>query len=368
MDPILSSASDVVGISRYSKAAQQYARYRESVDAILRSGDSKHRDMVSRANEGITRLKALNPGNVHQDSILTNLSVKYANSEYIGLSLMPVVQVGKQSGTFFTYDKRDRLAYPDDDLGPRGSANEIDEHRSTGSYFAKSYGLKNYVDGMTLANEDAPLNEMVDLVESVNEAIAFREELRIAAILGTAGNFGGNTTALGSTVRWDDAGSNPVGDIQSAIAALWNGRGRTKLVAYTSLDVWNVLSRNSQILDLFKYNGSSPGLATPQMFAQWFGIKEIYIGASRKDTANVGAAASYARIWPDVFGIVRVAEGPSLRNAAFGYTLRWGEKRTDEWFDISLGTMGGYYARTSVSEDHKIIAPDTGYLITTVIG
>ena len=363
------NAGDIVVNKRLLVQQRKYHNYLDVLKGASTSTDPAIRGAAKAANDAM-RAKFLTPGNVHVDSALTNVSIQYANEEYIGTQLMPVVTVPKLSDVYFIYDKRNRLAYPDDYMGARSSANELTESRSQGNYSCRPYGFKNYVDALTLANQDAPLNEMVDLTAAVMEAIAFREELRIATVLTTSSNFAsGNTAAIAAGSRWDTAGGgNPIKDIQAAIAGLWNGRGPSKKIGYCDLDTWNVLARHPQILDLFKYNGSSPGLATPTMLASWFDLDELLVAKARKDTANEAQTASYGRIWGNCFGVLRVATSASLRNAAFGYTLRFGPISTTQWFDQSLGTDGGYYSRVAVKEDHKVVANDTGYLITTPIG
>ncbi len=358
--------SDIVAKQRTSKGIH-YERYMQVLSQRLASNDKAVRD----ANAGLARLrqKDVAPTTVHQNATLTSISVQYANDEYIGLQLMPAVNVAKKSDVYYIYDKRSRLAYPDDELGPRGQANEISDARSTASYLCKPYGYENYVDGETLENQDAPLNEMVDLVEALAEGVAFREEMRIAAIVGVGTSYSGNTTAIAAADRWDTTGGgNPIKNIQDAVKGTWNGRGVSQLVGFCSYDVYLVLSRHPAILDLFKFTGTSPGLATPDMIAKFFGLDRILVGKARKDTANEGQTASYSRIWPDVFGVVRVATRPAIRTAAFGYTFRHGAPRVIQWFDQRLGAFGGYFAKNSVSEDHKIVAGDTGFLLTTVIG
>jgi len=354
--------------TRLARKQAAYERYMGALKDTAFSRDPKVVSSVKAANAAM-REKFLAPGSVHVDSALATVSIQYANEDYIGLELMPAVQVPKLSDVYFIYDKRNRLAYPDDYMGARSSANELTESRSQGNYSCRPYAYKNYIDALTLANQDAPLNEMVDLVASVVEAIAFRRELRIATALTTSGNYAsGNTAAISAGSRWDTAGGgNPIKDIQAGIAALWNGRGPSRKVGFCDLDTWNVLARHPAILDLFKYNGSSPGLATPTMLASWFDLDELLVAKARKDTANEAQTASYSRIWGNCFGILRVASTASLRNAAFGYTMQFGQVQTDEWFDQSVGTKGGYYARVSTHEDHKIVANDTGYLITTPI-
>lgn len=327
--------------------------------------DGKNKELVASANAGL-RAKALTPGVSHNDATISNMSVQYRNEDYIGLRLMPIIPAANKTGTYFTYDKRAQLAYPDDQLGVRGSPNEITRTRGTASFTTLAYGYKDFVDNSELQNADAPLDDLADATGGLIEAIAFREELRIAAILTTAANYSGNTTALGSTVRWDDAGSNPVGDIQSARNALWTGRGPGKVVAFTSLAAWTAMQSNAQLQAMFQY--TKDGLLKPEQWANYFGIDELLIGAARKDTANEGQTASYSRIWGDVFGLVRVATTPSVRNASFGFTFRFGGIDTAQVYDPMIGAKGGYWAKASVEEVHKIVAPDTGYLITTVIG
>lgn len=339
--------------------------YVQHVKSMFRSTDPATRELVRRANQAL-RERALTPGSVHVDTTLSNVSIQYRNGEYIGLQLMPVVKAARLSDRFFIYDKRSRLAYPDDAMGARSSPNELNENLTTDNYSCRSYGFKEYIDQLTLANQDAPLDEMVDVIANLNEGIDFREELRIASIMTTAANFGGNTTTLGSSAYWTADTSNPVVDIQNASAAMWNGRGLTKKIGYCSLNVWNALTRNAYLLNLFRYTRA--GVMQKDELAKLFGLDDILVSDARKDVANESQAASYSRIWPDVFGIVRVAQNPGIRTASFGYTFRFGEKQTNEWFDMSVGPMGGYYGRVSVTEDHKIVAPDTGFLITNPIG
>ena len=63
----------------------------------------------------------------------------------------------------------------------------------------------------------------------------------------------------------------------------------------------------------------------------------------------------------------RVRSSPSPRNATFGNTFRWQGERTRVWFEQKLFTDGGYVAQHSHHEDYKVIASDTGVLVTTPI-
>jgi hypothetical protein len=345
---------------------QKYERFMEALNEIR--NDPAYRDEWIKAGLPLIA-KDIQPADVFSSPTLSSVSIQYANDEYIGEALMPVAPVSKSTGNVPTYGQRDRVVYPDDAMANRGQATEIVETRTMTAYSLVPYGYSNFVASQTLRDQDSPLDEMVDLVESIAEGLAFRRELRIATILNATGNFGANTNAIAAADRWNTAtGGNPISDVQTADAALWSGKGPGFKAAYSSLDVYNVLSRHPDILALFQYKGGTPGLATPDMIAEFFGFKKYLVGRARQDTANEGAAsATFTRIWGDRFGIVRVAQRPSLRNAVFGYTLRQGAPLTVTEFERRMGHGGGWVAQVSVMEQSRILAATTGYLIDTPI-
>ncbi len=309
-------------------------------------------------------VRGVSPSSVHSDVFLNNMSVAYTNDAYIGERLVMPVPVTKKTDKFAIYPQRERFEYPVDLIGERAQANEISESRSSDTYSLLDYGYQNYLSQDTLDNQDPAFDERVDLIEAINEGIAFRRELRLATLLTTAANYAsGNTTTLSGSNQWDSStGGNPIKDIQNGIAALWNGPGATNIVGFCSLEVFNVLSRHPALLDIQKY--TTNGLLNRAQIANYLGLTDLLIGAARKQTANEGQTASYSRIWGLDFGIVRVAQRPSKRMASFASLFRSVEDPvTTEWFDATAGKKGGHYAKVAVSEDAKIVASNTGYII-----
>lgn len=329
-------------------------RYRESTEAEL---------LVKVADAQ----KAVTPGLVHVDTVLSMVSIMYANDEYIGERIMTPVMVGKRSDKYAVYPKRERFAFPDDEIGYRASPNELDASRTYDNYSVRDYGFKNFLDLMTAQNQDAPLNEMVDVVEAINEGMAFKREKRILAILFLAGTYGTQTTT--ATVNWNDAtGGSVIADLLAARSALWTGATPTKKIGFCPLTVWNTgIANNPALRELFKY--TEKGLATTTQIAQFFGLDDILVSQGREDTANIGQTASYARMaTADVFGIAAVAERPTVRSLHFGSTFRLnGSPRTSEWQDPSIGASGGVWARVSTSEDHKVVSSDAAFYLTSLL-
>lgn len=358
---------DVVKHQR-TERGMAYERRIKKLREGLRDKDPKVLAIKAGFDAEMARQKAIAPGAVHSNTFLTNMSVQYANDAFIGERLMPVVSVDKRSDSYATYDKRDRFAAPDDTIGPDGDAAEVTEGRSSANYSVIDRALMNHLAQETVENQDPVFDEMLDLTESVRAGLQIKREIRIASAMTTAGNYPtGNKVTLSGSDQWDSsAGGDPIGAIQTGIAALFNGTTPTRLVGFTSLDVFNVMVRHPALLDLFKY--TRDGLITSQQLAGLFGLDEILVGASRNDTANGGQTASYGRIWGKFFGIARVAVRPSRRSAHFGSTFQLStDPHAFNWFDPRKGKAGANYVKIGWSDDHKIVASDTGYLISAPI-
>lgn len=376
------SWSAVLDAQRTEKG-KQFAAWRDEVKNLLDGKDEESQRKAVLANQSFCRgvglptssgsdighieTRGVGAAAVHVDALMSNFSKMYTNDEYIGERLMPIVPVSKRSDKFLVYPKRERFAFPDDALSERAESNEISESRSTDNYSVKDYGLSNYLDLETLNNQDAPLNEMLDLVEAVLEGMAFKREGRIATIVQASANYSGNTAA--AITKWDTAstGGSIVADILAAKDALWRGKNPTRLIGVTTLDNWNTcIVNNPALTDKYKYTNS--GFYTPDLIAGWFGLDEILIGKARQDTANEGQTASYSRMWSsDFFAIVAVAQRPSLRSLHFGSTFRMKDSPyTTSWQDPAIGVRGGLKTRVSVSEDHKIVGGDSSFYISDV--
>jgi len=299
----------------------------------------------------------------HVNATMANLSVQYANDDYIGDVLVPVLNVAKKSDSYFIYPKREGFEFPDDSISSTGEPNEITKSRAASSYTAIDRSLQEKIPVTELSNQDAPLDEFLDAQLMVSEGLAFRREIRKALLLTTPGNFSGNTSTPGDT--WNSTGGgDPVADIQLAIAALFRGPGASKLYGYCSLDVFNVLSRHLAMRDLFKY--VAPGLATPTMLAQFFGLDDIMVGAARKQTANASQTASYSRIWGDHFGVC-YAGGATVRNATFAKDFRWLNDSNAQILNLLEGVAGVWHIKSGYSNVSKTVAPTSGYLLTDVL-
>lgn len=311
--------------------------------------------------------KALTPASVHVDATMNAFGVSYQNDSFIGERIMPIVSVSNRSDKYAVFSKRDSLSAPDDLIGYRSSPNEIERNFTFANYSLTDYGLKEYLDLEMVQNADNFLRDNLNTVEGILHVMALKREQRIAAIVETSGNYGATAAAV---TKWDTAvsGGSIVSDILAGVASLWNGPAPTKIVGVTTLQVWNsAIINNPAITALFR--NTREGLATTSAVANYFGLDDILVATGRQDNANQSATASYARTFTaDNFAIIRVANNPNTRALQWGVTFREaGDPFITSWEDPSVGKRGGIYNRASVSEDHRVVAPDAGYLVTDVL-
>jgi hypothetical protein len=325
-------------------------------------------DLARKANEQLRRLN-LTPGAVSSTPVLQELSIAYANDDYIGTRLMPVVPSSKLTAEIWKRDKATGFSYPDSEIGTEGSVNEVSEKVTNEDVALKRHALKEHIDAWTLDEADSLVAELIDPMLNVMDGLEFNREVALAAVLGTSTAFGSNTTAIAAANRWDTAnGGNPGKVVATAKESLWSGTGPGRWVAYCSLSVYNALKANPVILDRVKYTGTtSPAMVTREVLAAYFEVDELIVGMGRKNTANENQTASYSRIWPNIFGIVRVAQRPARRSASFGITLEQAV-RTEQWYRQGDGGRGAYYTQASRAEKPVVLCADCGYLITTPIG
>lgn len=322
--------------------------------------------------EKILRAKALTPGAVTRTQLLENLAIAYDNEEFISKRLAPVIPIDPSMGLspeYWKYSKKNQMAYPDDVVGTDGSVNVVSEGVERTSTALTRRALKELSDSWTLSMQDSIVSRLVNPMVNVLHALEFLGEIRGAALLGTATAYGSNTTALAGADVWSSAGGgDPAGAVDTMKDSIWSGTGPTRTVAFTSPGVHKVLKRHPQVLDSIKYggNGKSPAIVTKQALAEFFEVDEYVVGAGRKTVTNEGQTQVYSRMWPDVFGIVRVATAPSLNMASFAATLQQ-PIQSETWYVQGQGGRGGYWVQGSLADKILCLCSDCGFLLTGVI-
>jgi hypothetical protein len=341
--------------------------FERKLSALMRAAREQP-ELIKAADEKLVRLQAT-PGMVGTTQTLSELSLSYANDDYIGTRLMPLVGVNKLAVEYFQRPQDSGLSYPADTVGTDGSVNEVSERVTLATAALTRRSFKEHLDAWTLELGDSVALELIDPLMNVLDGLALGQEQRIATIMTAGGSYGANTAPIAAANRWSTAaGGDPVGNVLAAKAACWTGNGPGRWVAFCGVNVYNALKTNPRVLDQVKYTGGDPAVVGRQAIASLFEVDELLVGMARQNTANEGAAAVYTRMWDanNSFGVVRVADRPSRRSASFGVTLQI-PMVTEQWFEQGRGGRGSYIVQASHADAATVLAAPCGFLYTTTI-
>lgn len=307
------------------------------------------------------------PQQLHIDSVLTNLSIKYRNDAMIWSLVMPLIKVGKRSDIYFTYNKEDSYRMADDAIGPKSLANEEDWGVGTANYSVKDHALADWLPQEVIDNSDNPLQPEVDTNDFLNMLLDTRQEKRVVDIVFNAASYpSGNKVQLSGTGQWGKSADDPIGDVQTAIEACFV-RANTLVFG---VEAWLIYRRLPEILDAIKATAGATlkgGMVSAQEVANFFEVDRVIVGRSRYITSKKGQPSTYARLWGKHAAALYVEPTPGIKSITFGGTFQEMLKQTQRDFDIKRGTKGAHYFKVVCNSDEKVIASDCGYFIQDAV-
>jgi hypothetical protein len=304
-----------------------------------------------------------NPTNrdVHLDAILSNVSIKYANGLAIADQVFPRVKVLKESDKYFTYTRDFRIPRTYRAIG--SESNAIDWNISTDSYFCEEYALHDDVFDRIRKNADTPLNLDVDTTETITDALIRDREKRVADIAFSTGSITTNSALTGSDQWSDYAGSDPLGDLETAMLAVKQASGRVPNTVVLGEQVMSKLRNHPDLLERIKY--TQKGVVTADLLASLLpGNPRVLVGDLMYDSSQEGDSESLGYIWGKKALVAYVEASPGLRKMSLGYQFYSQDRTTSKWREDKIKAD-----RIEVSEvsDEKLVSASCGYLLDTVV-
>lgn len=298
---------------------------------------------------------------IHQDSVLTSISVAYKNTGFVGDLIMPKVKVKKESDTYYIYG-REKFKIQDTLRAVRSDYKRIDWTVTTDTYRCHEYGLEQLIDDREKDNADDPLDLEIDATETVTDMIMVDREKRIADLLTTAANFT-NYTTLSGTDQWDDyTNSDPMDDIETARNAINAATGLMPNAMVIPNEVYIKLRHHPQLLERIKY--TQKGVVTVDLLKTLFEIENIWIAYSLYDTATEGQTVSLSRIWGKHVLMAYVTPRPGIRKMSLGYSFFTKNRITEKYRE---GKKNSDVVRVREIIDEKLVAETAAYLIRSAV-
>lgn len=315
--------------------------------------------------------------NVHQDVVLTNISVGFPNNGFVGPALAPAVPVRKQSDKYNVFGRESWGIEPGGDYRAPGSvANEIPGIQlSQESYFAQEHSLQIAVTPEERENADSPLSPDRDGTELVTSKVLLGRELIMQALFTTAANYAtGHSVTLAGTSQWNDyTNSDPIGDFRTAFRTIHAKLFMEPNTAIIPYQVMSQLEDHPDFIERIKY--SERGILTADIIATILGIQNVIVPGVGYNSANPGQAPSLGYLWGKDVIIAWVPPRPGMKIPAFAYEFVWGyggntPQIAEKWYDPNRKAD---LIRVSRRYDVKLVALDdsdkaiAGYIIKAAV-
>lgn len=307
---------------------------------------------------------------VHVDQALSNFAVGYHPSGFVAEDVLPVVPVNKESDKYYVWSRQlsQKVLASDGDGSLRADgaqSKEIDFSISTETYSADEYALKVKITDRQRANADSAVRLEQSKVRRLKDILMLDQELRVASLLTTTGNYdSNNTTTLSGTDQWDDSsGSDTITieeDIDTGKEAIRQAIGHDPDVIIIPSAVAKVVKRNSDVRDLIKYTHSDL-LVDGDLPPMLWGMK-VYIPKSVYTTSKEGASSvTYTDVWGDnVVMLWSGAGAPSIDEPHFAKIFRQTGWEVKKWRQEEVKSD---FVEVSTIQDEKITSDVSAYLI-----
>jgi hypothetical protein len=293
---------------------------------------------------------------------------------FIGLRVMPALDVQKASGIFGKIPVEELLKGHDVQRAPGGGYSRGRFTFENQSFTCIEYGAEEPVD-------DAEATMYADFFSAEQVAAAralhdvmIAQEMRIAAAIFNATTWTGSALTTAPTHEWDDtANAVPITDVTAAKKKVFDGSGLWPNALIINRKVYMNLQQCDQIVNRVKYNDFTDPLTqgiSIDALARAFDLDYILIGNGAKNTAIEGQAASIGPIWSDEYAMIcRVATGSDIREPCVGRSMHYAEDGS-----TIQGTMESYREEASRSDiircrhqvDEVVTYAAAGHLLSNI--
>lgn len=293
---------------------------------------------------------------LHVDTLLSNVSVKYRNQSYVAMEIFPEVPVKKSSDLYRVYDRNFRI--PETIRADKAVAREHNFDVSNASYVLEQHALKDYVTDRQAENYDLA-DLRAETTEELTDKILLRMEKSFvqACVTGTSWSL---QLSLTSTMAWNATTTvDPVAHFDTGTVSVVNNSGMMPKIAAMNLQSKFALKNNAQVLDRVKYTSSE---VDDKIIARLIGAEKLVISSQVEDTANEGASggASIQSLWGNKVLFVYAPAAPGPLKPSAGYVFRRNVPLVKRWREEE---RAGDAIEVNMEYSVKVVASLSGFYI-----
>ena len=311
------------------------------------------------------------PGDVHIQTALTNISQAYKNEELVADRVSPRLPVQHRSDKYYVLDDMEAFTVQHDRTAPNADANEIQIQLSTDEYAVKDYALGAWVPREAIENADDPVDPLGRAVEGVKNRLMLSRERRVALLAFTATTYAATyKVQLSGTTQWSHTDANPVSAILTAMDIPLQRPNRMIVGA----EVWRTLRQRPEIVAAayplggnVAKGGLVGGWATTNAVAELLELDEIIVGRARYNSAAAGQTGTLARVWGKHALLFYQEESPSVDTPTSFFTFETTSSNIVRDFDAKKGVLGSEYVKDGWSHVDKLVSGKSVYFFEDAI-
>ena len=295
---------------------------------------------------------------IHVDELLSQISVRYMNADYIGQSVFPMLPVMKTSDLYRIYTRNFRI--PETKRANRGVALEHNFNVTTSSYLLEKHSLKDYVSDDDADNYDIS-DLRADTTEELSDTLLRSVEKKVADLFTTTSWSLNVSIAAANAWNQNTTVSNPIPVVDTGATTIIANSGFQPNFGLMNREAFIAVKNHTSVLDRIKYTSAN---VSKEMIQGLFDLPELLIGLASFDSSAEGQADSISAIWGDVAFLGYKPARPSPRAPSSGYMFRKTRGMVKRW---RVEERESEAIEVTMHYQPKVVASLSGYLIKDVI-
>ena len=293
-----------------------------------------------------------------------------AEDFYIGAKVLPPLSVPERSGQYPKFKKANgELLNNDAELrAPTASYARIIRKYDSDSFTTQEYGLEEVVGDAEASDVNRFFNAEVVAANFVRRQLMLGHEIRVAAAVFNATNFGAAVNSGTAYTVLNKATADFASDVLTAIDTL-NGRGENPNTIVMSGAVFTRIKGQTLFQNFVRGNRPSDITANlsqgavAEAFAD-AGITNVLVGRAAYNSAKKGLAFASSAVWSNAYVWIGRVEAGDMMAGGAGRTIYWNadsELFTAETYREEARRSTVVRVRQHTAE--KIVDGESGYLL-----
>jgi len=290
-------------------------------------------------------------------------------NNFIAALALPQIRVPRKEAKFVKLRREGVLARADLKRAARSAYNRDEYSVEDDSYACEEYGHEQPLDDSERAFYANDFDAEFYASQVAARRLLTDYEVRAATAIFNTSTWTGSslTTAVGT--EWSTASADAKSDILAAKEKVRRLTGVDPDTMIISKVVYNNLLKNDDLNEAVKYIQLGTVSNVAKAMADFFGLRQVLIGAGVYNSAKEGQDATITDIWDDEYAMIcKLPEGDAITAPGIGRTFLW---RDDSPNDLNVEEYREEQTRSTIyrvrhTVDEKIIDAAFGHLLSNI--